>query len=218
MCTTEEHIARHNKNPQWGIHGIYISRGNNKMGMIPSFSTMPIRTCAGNVPCAKDCYAVKLARIFRTVRETWEANTKAVQEGRYDEIEADIDAYIQASKRPITAFRWNVSGDIYDAAFLAMMVRVAEANPAVTFMAFTKRYELIPPEGGLPANLRIVLSAWKCYRPSAYLAARYPVAYFDDGSDDCAIPTAAYHCGGNCERCLKCFTMDAGSSVYFTKH
>lgn len=219
MPITNDNITRHKKNRQWGIHGVYISRGNTKMGYIPSFSTMPICTCAGDVPCRKDCYAVKLARIFKTVRKTWEANTEAVQAGRYDEIAADIIEYIQTRKTPVTAFRWNVSGDIYDADYLDMMIYVAHVLPQVTFMAFTKKYALVPLDRSeLPDNLKIVLSAWKSYHPSAALATVYPVAYFDDGTPECGIPADAFHCGGNCEKCLKCFRMDAGSAVYFSKH
>ena len=218
MPVTQDNITRHKKNRQWGIHGTYISRGNEKMGYIPSFSTLPIRTCACDVPCKKDCYAVKLAKIRPTVRATWEANTDAVIDGRYDDIYADICAYLDA--HPMTAaFRWNVSGDIYGPEFLAMMIQLARAYPTVAFMAFTKKYGLVPIDrDAVPDNLRLVLSAWKSYRPADVLAKQYPVAYFDDGSAECGIPSDAFHCGGNCERCLKCFKMGPGSSVYFTKH
>lgn len=217
MPITTYNTERHKKSPNWGEHGVYISPGNNKMGHIPSFSTMPIKTCARDVPCAKDCYAVKLARVFKTTRNTWEANTEAVQEGRYDEIESDILAYLD--RTGAEQFRWNVSGDIHDPGFMNMMVRVAKARRSVTFMAFTKKYALVPRHASeLPGNLRIVLSSWKDFRPADALKAEYPVAYFDDGTDDCGIPTDAFHCGGNCEKCLKCFKMGPGASVYFTKH
>ena len=218
MPVTEENIARHKKNSQWGIHGVYISGGNNKMGRIPSFSTLPICTCAKGIPCVKDCYASKLARLYKAVRATWEANTAAVKAGLYDEIIADISAYLDG--RPsIHAFRWNISGDIYDLGFLDMMVTLARRYPHITFMAFTKKYDLVPLDrSNVPDNLKFVLSAWKQYRPSKILTDAYPVAYFDDGSDECQIPVGAFHCGGNCEKCLKCFKMGAGSSVYFTKH
>ena len=216
MPVTEYNKNRHKKNSQWGIHGVHISPGNDKMGHIPSFSTMPLVTCARDVPCGKECYALKLARIRSNVRTCWEANTELVKAGLMNEIGADVDAYLK-DHPDVTQFRWNVAGDIYSSAFLAMMICVAHDNPGVTFMAFTKRYNLVPLDG-LPDNLKIVLSCWKQYRPSKLLASKYPTAWFDDGTPECGIPANAYHCGGDCEKCLECFTMGPGSAVYFTKH
>lgn len=215
MPITEANTARHNRNDNWGLYGTHISPGNDKTGRIPSFSTMPMSTCGRNVPCAKGCYAVKLA--YRpNVRACWGSNTAKVRAGELSEIGADITAYLTAHPK-IRQFRWNVAGDIASKAFLAMMVRVAHDNPNVTFMAFTKRYELLPLDG-LPDNLRIVLSCWKDYRPSGLLASKYPTAWYDDGTPECGIPAGAFHCSGNCEKCLECFTMGPGSAVYFTKH
>lgn len=215
---TTDNKTRHKKNPQWGEHGVYISKGNSKMGNVPSFSTLPGSTCASGIPCRDGCYAVKLARIFKTFRATLEANTQAVKEGRYGDISADVSAYLDAHPK-VSLFRWNVSGDIYDAGFLGMMASVAKKHPGVTFMAFTKQYGLVPVDRDtLPANLRIVLSAWKKYRPADILTAKYPVAYYDDGTPECGVPSNAFHCQGDCERCQRCFKIDVGESVYFTKH
>ena len=38
---------------------VSISKGNNKMGAIPSVSLPPITTCKHCESCAKDCYAAK---------------------------------------------------------------------------------------------------------------------------------------------------------------
>lgn len=47
---------------------ISISNGNSKMGLIKSVSLPPVVTCAKGCPCANDCYAVKLQRIYKTVK------------------------------------------------------------------------------------------------------------------------------------------------------
>ena len=41
---------------------VSISKGNSKMGAIPSVSLPPITTCAAGCTCAKKCYAAKLCR------------------------------------------------------------------------------------------------------------------------------------------------------------
>ena len=53
---------------------VSISKGNSKMGSIPSVSLPPCTTCNPNAPCFKKCYAVKIQRLYKTVKTAYENN------------------------------------------------------------------------------------------------------------------------------------------------
>jgi hypothetical protein len=61
---------------------VCISNGNRKMGQIPSVSLPPIVTCKNCATCAKKCYAAKLARIYPTVRDSYNRNLEILNEDR----------------------------------------------------------------------------------------------------------------------------------------
>ena len=53
---------------------VSISTGNRKMGEIPSVSLPACTTCNPDAPCFKDCYAVKIARIYKTADAAYKRN------------------------------------------------------------------------------------------------------------------------------------------------
>ena len=114
---------------------VTISHGNKKMGAIPSVSLPPVVTCHNCETCAKKCYAVKLARIYKNVRQSWEHN--------FDALRADRDAYfmqVKASAMVSGFFRFHVSGDIVDMDYLDRMCKLARECKKTEFLAFTKNY------------------------------------------------------------------------------
>ena len=196
---------------------ISISKGNSKLGAIPSVSLPPITTCATGCKCANKCYAAKLCRIYKNVRQAYDRNLEILT--------TDTSAYFQQVNdycKTIRFFRWHVSGDIISSAYLINMVSVAENNPHCKFLAFTKRYDLvnlhIETFGQLPENLQILFSEW----PGMELNNPYdlPVAHVifkgQEPAPDWKI------CGGNCTECacagIGCWELKDGEHIAFYEH
>lgn len=200
------------------IKGFSFSEGNSKMGRVLSFSVSPIVTCNPEAPCFKDCYAVKLVRIRKNVREAYANNTQALMvDHRYNEF---INAFCTAiDYGEFHLVRFNVSGDMFNYEYLNACCEVAKRNPEVKFLAFTKQYEVCNEaikNGIVPANFNIVFSAWNEFKPEN--ESSVPVAYFDDGKHKNLVPDYAITCNGDCQHCRKCFYLKNGEAVKFGKH
>ena len=142
------------------IKNVSISRGNRKMGAIPSVSLPPVTTCAAGCPCAKKCYAVKMCRIYKNVKASYENNLEILESdpAKYWE---DVLMAVKTSRY----FRFHVSGDIPNMEYFQNMVSVAAHNPHCEILAFTKCYDIVNSyldshNGWLPANLHIIFSLW----------------------------------------------------------
>jgi len=135
----------------------------------------------------------------------------------------DIELEINNGLVSYSYFRWHAAGDIVDERYFDGMVKVAIDLPNTSFLAFTKKFEIVNKylrSGGvIPENLHIVFSAWgdsfKIKNPY-----RFPVAYvrFSDDSQNKTIPKEAVECSGNCTKCLQCWKIKKGESVVFNKH
>lgn len=196
---------------------ISISKGNAKMGAIPSVSLPPVITCAKGCKCAKDCYAVKLCRIYPTVKKAYERNYKILMD--------NANAFFQQINdfcKTIRYFRWHVSGDIVSGAYFINMVSIAENNPHCKYLAFTKQFDIvneyINSYGELPSNLKIIFSAWEGMEmnnphdlPTAHVFKR-----------DEEIPEHFKVCGGNCSDCIcrgiGCWELVNGECMALIKH
>lgn len=201
---------------------VKISKTNSKLGLIPSVNLVPILTCRKNCPCVKDCYALKGRYRFPNVKNNHvhNYNEYLFNPERYFE---DIKYAINNGLVSYSYFRWHAAGDIVDEQYFAGMVKVANELPNTSFLAFTKKFEIINQflkDGGIiPDNLHIVFSAWgdsfKIKNPY-----RFPVAYvrFPDQSQNKNIPKEAVECSGDCTKCLQCWKIKKGESVVFDKH
>ena len=197
-------------------NAISISKGNTKMGFIPSVSLPPVVTCANCCTCAKKCYAAKLCRIYPGVRKAYQKNL--------DILKNDMDDYflqVKAAAMLSKYFRFHVSGDIPDMNYLDCMVKLAQDLPGTTFLAFTKQYNFINnylQYADIPSNLKIIFSAW----PGMPMENPYnmPVAHvIFRGSD----PAADWKiCGGNCSECacrgVGCWELKNGEHIAFYEH
>lgn len=201
---------------------VKISTQNSKLGVIPSVNITPIVTCRPNCPCAKDCYAMKGRFRFASVKDSMTTNYETYihsPEIYFKEIKSFIDDGI----RVYSYFRWHAAGDIVDKPYLEGMVKLARELHNTSFLAFTKKHELINRyigEGGvIPDNLHIVFSAWGNelvpFNPYGF-----PVAYvrFSDDAKNSSIPQEAIECSGDCTTCLQCWRINHGESVVFNKH
>lgn len=198
---------------------VSISPGNSKMGHIPSVS-FPSRATCRDCDCWIKCYAAKIERLRRSVREAYRRNL-AIYQNDPEEFWAEVESVICTSR----FFRFHVSGDIPDDGYFARMVQLAARYPHCEMLCFTKKYELVNryldhSDAELPANLHLIFSGWKNLKmvnpyhlPEAHVL-------FRDGSTTAR--TDAKACGGNCTDCARtdsgCWTLKRGEQVVFHEH
>ena len=196
---------------------ISISRGNTKMGAIPSVSLPACVTCNPSAPCFKKCYARRLAARRATVRDAYQRNL--------DILSTDPAAYwLQVKAAAITTrfFRYHVSGDIPNIDYLYNMVKIAEELPHTNFLAFTKQYtivnEFLNAGYKIPQNLKILFSnwgAWKCENPHNVPVCEI-VLKGSEPAQDWKI------CGGNCTECacrgVGCWELKNGETIAIYEH
>jgi len=201
---------------------VHVSRGVSKLGhAIPSVNLPPGPTCRPDAPCFKLCYARKGRFSFQHNKDLTQRNLDL---WTTDPVRFERECVCAAY--PSRFFRWHSSGDIPDANYLKMMVRVAEDCPNTSFLCFTKKYELVDDfirEQGVeavPRNLKLVYSAWDNFVPRN--PNNLPMAYIDLKGKDCPIPDDARVCTGYCGDCVlsrySCWDLNPGESVVFKQH
>ena len=197
---------------------ISISKGNSKLGQIPSVSLPAVKTCRV-CDCARICYAKKLERLRPTVRKAYQRNLDALIESP-DVYWREVEAAIMMSR----FFRFHVSGDIPDMSYLIRMVGVAARQPHCQILCFTKKFELVnqllDTGAVLSPNLHLIFSGWTGLQmenphhlPEAHVL-------FKDGTTT-ARPDAIL-CSGNCATCActdgGCWNLTNGQQVVFQEH
>lgn len=198
---------------------VFISTGNRKTGFsVPSVSTIPVADCGNCAACSRLCYDLRNDMYPGTMKTR--AKNSALARGDRERYFKEISQSCKAFR----FFRWHVGGDALDFNYWLYMVKVAEENEQTTFLAFTKRYDLVNKfiaEGGvIPSNFQVIFSAW----PGAKMDNPYNLPTssprFADGS--CAAPEGAKECPGNCSECAVmgagCWTLKAGEGVVFNAH
>lgn len=198
---------------------VHISTKISKLGTgIPALNLPAGITCRTDAPCKKKCYACKGHFIFKNVKESCMRNFRIWQNDpiRFEKEVIGIAQFMQY-------FRWHSSGDIVNAKYLQMMVRVAKECTATKFLAFTKQYEIVNAylNAGnlLPENLSIVYSAWGDFIPEN--PHNLPMAYVRFKKGECMIPEYAMECTGYCGECVSgksCWNMNKGEAVVFNEH
>lgn len=197
---------------------IKLSKGNSKMGSIPSVSLPAIKTCR-QCACQEKCYAYKLERLRPAVRNAYQHNLEVLLK-EPETYWREVEASVMMSR----FFRFHVSGDIPTQEYLANMVAVAGRNSHCEILCFTKRYEMvnefIEKNGELPSNLHMIFSGWiglDMVNPFSLPEAH--VRYRDGSTtarDD------AVECGGNCTECALteggCWNLQKGQQVVFNEH
>lgn len=199
------------------IEKLSISKGNAKMGAIPSVSLPAGVTCNPDAPCFKKCYALRIERRYK--------QSKAAYQNNLDILENSPELFwiqVKAAASVTRFFRYHVSGDIPNIEYLNNMVNLAHELPNTTFLAFTKQYPIINAyiNGGavLPDNLKIIFSnwgAWQCENPH-----NLPVCEIilkgNAPDDNWKI------CGGNCTECacrgVGCWELKHGETIAIYEH
>ena len=196
---------------------VSISKGNTKMGAIPSVSLPACITCNPDAPCFKGCYAVKLAKRFEATDASYQRNLNVLK--------SNPELYwlqVKAAACMTRYFRYHVSGDIVNKEYFNNMIKLANELTGTKFLVFTKQYHIINEylnNGGIiPSNLKVILSnwgAWKCNNPH-----KLPVCEVifkgDQPDDDWKI------CGGNCTDCacrgVGCWEVKNNETIAIYKH
>ena len=123
-------------------------------------------------------------------------------------------------------FRFHVSGDIPDAAYLSRMVGVAQRNPHCQILCFTKRYRLVNEflQSGqrIPENLHLVFSVWRDMEYENPFSLPEAHVFYRDGTTTARQDGSAIPCGGNCTTCARtdtgCWKLKPGQQVVFNEH
>lgn len=197
---------------------VKISKGNSKLGAIPSVSLPSVVTCR-KCECNTKCYARKLERIRPNVAKAYKNNL--------DVLSKDPETYWREVKAAVMLsrfFRFHVSGDILNLEYLIQMVEIARENPHCEILCFTKKYEIVNMYlntfGKLPQNLHMIFSGWiglEMVNPFNLPEAH--VRYRDGATTARA---DALECGGNCTECATmgdgCWTLKNGEQVVFNEH
>lgn len=198
---------------------VKISKGNSKLGQIPSVSLPSIKTCR-ECACAEKCYAQKLERLRPVVRNAYQHNLEVLikePETYWREVEASV----MMSR----FFRFHVSGDIPTAEYLANMVTIAGRNPHCEILCFTKRYEMVNEfisknDGDLPINLHMIFSGWVGLEMANPFSLPEAHVRYRDGSTTAR--EDAIECSGNCTECALteggCWNLQKGQQVVFNEH
>jgi hypothetical protein len=196
---------------------VTISKGNRKLGAIPSVSLPPCTTCNPEAPCFKKCYAVKVARIYKTAADSYGRNLRVLTDdpARYWE-------EVQAAAKMTKFFRYHVSGDVPNIEYFARMVTTAEMLPDTQFLAFTKQYKIVNDfmnnGGRIPPNLKIIFSnwgSWKCANPHGFPTCEV-IFKGEEPAEDWKV------CGGNCTECacrgIGCWELKHGETIAIYEH
>lgn len=185
----------------------YVSPGNRKMPMTPTYSTPAIQTCPKSTPlCRKLCYALKAERAYPQVKPCRTANLQGSKRDAW--VELMIEA-IKARTKRTRFFRIHESGDFYNQEYVDKWFEVCRALPDLKFLAFTKSDHL--DYSDCPSNLVLWLSVWE---DSKLLNAGQFKRRAYAGHVG---PTGAFECEGACDDCRFCWNKNS-RSVHFTFH
>ena len=197
---------------------VKISKGNSKLGAIPSVSLPSIKTCR-NCACQEKCYAQKLERLRPAVRNAYQHNLEVWIK--------DPETYwreVEASIMMSRFFRFHVSGDIPSFKYLINMVEIARRQPHCEILCFTKKYnlvnEFIEQGGELPSNLHMIFSGWVGLEMANPFSLPEAHVRYRDGSTTAR--EDAIECSGNCTECALteggCWNLQKGQQVVFNEH
>lgn len=207
---------------------IVISKGNSKVGNIPSFSLPALTTCPGKSDwCSSNCYANKISRIYTNVRNSYTNNFESAEDTDFTSL---MDTEIKKlSKKKINTFRIHVSGDMYSNEYIDKWISLIKANPSMTFYSYTRSWResslldkltelknlnnmtlFASVDNDLQASIPMLKKEWRI----AYAADTMPTS-----------PTEKYvfcpeQAGkkDSCEQCTLCFNINTSVNIYFETH
>jgi hypothetical protein len=187
---------------------MYISKGNMKTGNIPTWSLPSKVTCPGStIECRKHCYAAKAERMYKQVLPCRQTNLDATMENQFVD---NVNTWLTKNKP--SYFRIHESGDFYCQVYLNRWFEIANLNPGVKFLAFTKSFKL--DYSNKPENLTIVFSVMPDSNTNTLPKGQYAYA------GDCQYSKHdTLECPGNCQTCGMCWELpNLNKNVHFNYH
>jgi len=113
-----------------------ISRGNLKLGKLPSFSLPAISTCPGKTPfCDRYCYGLKGMFTLQQIKDINERRLDASLKSDFIPI---IVKEIRVTGAP--AFRLHVIGDFYSSEYIKKWIQIATILYEVNFFGSTRSW------------------------------------------------------------------------------
>ena len=197
-----------------------ISARNTKLGKIPSFSMSAKTTCPSKTEwCEKHCYATKLERLYKNVKNTYKINYQATQKVSF------VNSMIREIKNSgQEVFRLHVSGDFFDVKYIYNWIKIAKTCPEITFYGYTRAWEhqdLIPHLGILNSLPNVVLFASMDETTVKNPPKTFRVAYAGDEKADGIKAVMCPQQTGKiefCKDCKICFNTKLNNNVFFTTH
>jgi len=115
---------------------LLISRGNLKLGKLPSFSLPVITTCPGKTPfCDRYCYGLKGMFTLQQIKDINERRLDASLKSDFVPI---IVKEIQRTRAP--AFRLHVIGDFYSPEYVKKWIQIATILDDVILFGATRSW------------------------------------------------------------------------------
>jgi hypothetical protein len=115
-----------------------ISRGNIKLGVLPSFSLPPGKTCPGMTPfCEKYCFACHGWYMMPDVEG---ANDKRLKASRGKDFVPLLIMELNTIALP--AFRLHVVGDFYSESYILKWIEIANHFPDIHFFGSTRSWRV----------------------------------------------------------------------------
>lgn len=113
-----------------------LSKGNEKLGILPSFSLPVITTCPGKTPfCERFCYGLKGRFQFQPVKDANERRLDATL--RPDFVERMVKEIIKVRSE---AIRVHVVGDFYSVEYIQKWIDIAGQLPEIVFWGSTRAW------------------------------------------------------------------------------
>lgn len=200
---------------QKGAMHVCISHVNKKMGEnIPSVSIWPFLSCrkCGCMEMRTDkrwwCYAINmiLREMQRQKGHNWSNSGESWLKNSYileyypEQFWREVEAAVMMAR----FFRFHIGGDFVNGDYFDHVCQIAIRNPSTKILAFTKKFSIVNSwidiNGPLPANLKVIFSAW----PGLEMDNRHGLTechvVMKDGSGTFK-GGDAFECPGSCEEC-----------------
>lgn len=205
------------------IH-VYFACGNEKTGLIPSVSLLPIIDCENCMHCMNGCYDVRHDIIYKECMERRAINS-AIHREDQERFWKEIKLYCQSHNLP--ALRFNVGGDFNEKDFI-YLASVAAETPSTDYLFFTKNYDginaAIDKIGSFPTNVHAIMSAWNGVQMNNVHHLPESHVIDADGNTTLGNFDRVLYCQGNCTECkmrpnqVSCWTIHNGEKVLFPFH
>lgn len=192
-------------------NGLWLTehRSGGKMDGMDSFMNIhpPFCQTRNTGVCAR-CYSKKLSGYRPNLAEKQMNNTQLLSS-------IIFEPCLMTTNNGV--IRWNSFGELSDPVMYQNICRMAEMNPHLLHVLWTKRNGIIKSRDK-PKNLKLVWSATKLDVQKPFVPAGYDVAFYVY-TDESKIPSSdwwdkqIHKCTMNCSKCFHCYSTYRGGIV-----